>query len=72
MFELSILPKDGPAWTPSEAARARVTRAPEVSLPSAKWQQVTNPIVLAHGALRLSGLALSNAPSRFFRVIQLP
>jgi uncharacterized repeat protein (TIGR01451 family) len=71
-LQLLAAASDGSPITPERASHVQLYSSTNASLSLSNWTPVTVETVLDNGALQFNGLNLSNAPTRFFRAVELP
>jgi hypothetical protein len=71
-FDLLLVNADGTAVTTDQLAKIHVYGTTNLALPFSNWTQLSNPLVLTNGLLRLEGLDTTTAPQRFFRAVESP
>ncbi|MGC3959473.1 MAG: hypothetical protein QM813_16460 [Verrucomicrobiota bacterium] len=63
---------DGSPLTPIRAAKIHFYSSTNVTLPFNAWQPVAGLPVLSNGVLQVSGMALTNVPTLYFRAEESP
>lgn len=72
LLPLFIGSSDNCPLTPERAARIRVHATTNLGLPFASWTQLSNPLVLTNGLLRVDALNATAPAWRFFRAVETP